>query len=250
VLETPVIQSPTATGLYLYAIVDASDIVPDLIGIDEQPVFALTQNNVAALVGNLRSTRLRPERRNVMAHQKVLASVNNGRGILPMRFGVVMNDEEEISRILETHETNLSEQLDRVRGRIELGLRIAWKPDEVFQHLLQHYPALKQLRDSVPRSREGAIEVGKRVADAMETHRRWQEQMIREMFGDRVVEYCFNAPKNDAQLINAACLIERGCRADFESAVEQLAGTLDDTYSIEFNGPWAPHNFIRLNLAF
>jgi len=245
-----VTESAIETSLYLYALVDHAGGLTGQTGIEGSPVFAVTHGRVSALLGPLKSTRLRPERRNVMAHQKVLASVNDGRAILPMRFGLVVSSEDEVASLLEQHQDNLVEQLQRVRGRIELGLRICWKEDQVFANLMSIYPALEEARRSAPKTREGLIDIGQRVATALTTQRNSIEAQTHAALTDCVGEFAFNAPKSDAQLLNAACLVDRANVPQFESAVNALGATLDDRYTIDFNGPWAPHNFIKLNLAF
>src|SRR5208282_4422951 len=107
-----------------YAILDAADPPGQVTGIDDQPVRRIVHESLAAAISPVTAGRLRPERRHLMAHQKVLASFGFGRGVLPMRFGVVLPDEAKVLFILKTHETTLLHQLDRVRGRLEMGLRV------------------------------------------------------------------------------------------------------------------------------
>ncbi|MGD0460938.1 MAG: GvpL/GvpF family gas vesicle protein [Tepidisphaeraceae bacterium] len=242
-------QSNTMAGLYLYAIVDAADPLGQITGIDDQPVRAVVGQSLAAVVSPVGACRLRPERRHLMAHQKVLASLGFDRGVLPLRFGVILPDEPKVRFILKTHETDLRRQLARVRGRVEMGLRVKWKEEDVFKNLLELNPVLRQTRDRMPNTREAAIEIGRQVAEALERERQRQQELLREVFGDGVVEFCFNGPKNDAQLLNAACLIPSDRSAEFESGVHRLGAMLDDRYLIDFNGPWAPHHFILLNMA-
>jgi hypothetical protein len=236
-------------SLYLYAIMDAAAPLAQVTGIDDQPVRRIVHESLAAAVSPVTTTRLRPERRNLMAHQKILTSFGVGRGVLPMRFGVVLPDEATIELILKTHESDLVRQLERVRGRVEMGLRVKWKEEDVFKNILELNPELRHVRDLMSNTREAAITLGTHVADALESERQNQQHLLHEAFGSGVVEFCFNAPKNDAQLINAACLIAHARTAEFESGVHRLGAMLDDRYLIDFNGPWAPHNFILLNMA-
>ncbi len=242
-------QSNTMAGLYVYAIVDATDPLAQITGIEDQPVREVVHESLAAVVSPVPACRLRPERRNVMAHQRVLTSFGFGRGVIPMRFGVVLPDEPKVQFILETHETDLLRQLERVRGRVEMSLRVKWKVEDVFKNILELNPALRKIRDRMPNTHEAAIEIGKQVADALERERQCRQKQLREVFGDGVVEFCFNAARNDAQLVNAACLIPCQGAAEFESGVHRLGAMLDERYLIDFSGPWAPHNFILLNMA-
>jgi hypothetical protein len=47
--------------------------------------------------------------------------------VLPVRFGSLFADETALSATLATHEAELRADLDRVRGRLELSLRVLWE---------------------------------------------------------------------------------------------------------------------------
>jgi hypothetical protein len=48
--------------------------------------------------------------------------------------------------------------------------------------------------------------------------------------------------------MNLACLIDRSNITAFENAVLKSAKLFDNNFSFDFTGPWAPHNFVNIDL--
>ena len=65
-------------------------------------------------------------------------------------------------------------------------------------------------------------------------------------------DYCYEMKptrfRNEREVLNLACLIGRNGEAKFEEGVIKAAGLFDDNYSFDYKGPWAPHNFVELDL--
>lgn len=49
-------------------------------------------------------------------------------------------------------------------------------------------------------------------------------------------------------MANINCLVARNGQKEFEEAVFQAAALFDNNYDFDLNGPWAPHNFVELDL--
>jgi hypothetical protein len=50
--------------------------------------------------------------------------------------------------------------------------------------------------------------------------------------------------------MSLACLVGRGAgaQAAFEAGVFAAAKLFDNNFAFDYNGPWAPHNFVELDL--
>ncbi|MFH1572375.1 MAG: GvpL/GvpF family gas vesicle protein, partial [Acidobacteriota bacterium] len=72
------------TGRYLYAIVaSAEDRSCGSIGIDGGLVYSISDGRVAAVVSDVPDQKIRPERRNLAAHQEVLKRLMQESSPLP-----------------------------------------------------------------------------------------------------------------------------------------------------------------------
>jgi hypothetical protein len=48
--------------------------------------------------------------------------------------------------------------------------------------------------------------------------------------------------------MSLACLVPRDGQDRFEEGIFAAAKLFDNNFTFDYNGPWAPHNFVDLNL--
>lgn len=247
-------ETAIKTGLYLYAIVPAGTEA-DLgdIGLDGAHVQVVRQGELAAVVSEVPTKKLRPERRNLAAHDAVLRALMDRETPLPVAFGIVADDADELKRVLAREQHRLVEQLQKVRGRVEMGLKVNWDVANIFEHILSMCPDLKQMRDDLfadgrQPSRDEKIELG-RMFDEMVGQKRDQcaTKVVAALEAEGF-EVKRLAPRTEKSVLNLAVLIGREHKDQFTQAVERAAGEFDDTYAFHLDGPWPPSNFIDLRL--
>lgn len=241
-------------GEYLYAIArtrgqaDFSEA-----GIDGAPVRWLSTGQVAALVSRTTRSRLRPERRNLSTHNAVLKWAMQDSSVLPVAFGVVATDEAALLRALRDNQAELSAQLDRIEGKIEMGLRVVWDVPNLFEYFVKLRPELRAARDALVGEKQSAgrddmIELGRMFAELLTEERDRHYERVAEVLTRHGVEIKRNPTRNERDVLTLACLIPRTAQAEFEQAVTEAAAGFDSSFTFDFNGPWAPHNFVELNL--
>jgi hypothetical protein len=49
-------------------------------------------------------------------------------------------------------------------------------------------------------------------------------------------------------VINLACLVKRDAQEAFSAGVFAAANLFDNNFSFDYSGPWAPHNFVEIDL--
>jgi hypothetical protein len=90
-------------------------------------IFAETGNLAAAL--SLRSRQTDSfEAPQLVAYERKVAALHAGGPVIPMRYGYFVEDEATAVRLLEEHRAEYEELLDRLKGRVEMGLRVVWGP--------------------------------------------------------------------------------------------------------------------------
>src|SRR5205823_3446944 len=68
-------------------------------------------------------------------HEEVLQRVLSSTTVVPFRFGAVYLDADGVRELLRDRGTELRAALDRVRGCVELGVKLWADPAEVEAHL-------------------------------------------------------------------------------------------------------------------
>lgn len=254
--EGPAVSCPDESGhQYLYAIVAAG--LPDAIGvpgIGGHPLSVIVEGPVAAVASEIGAPRIRPERRNLGAHHNVLKALMDMSFVpLPMCFGVVGENPASVRRMLARNQAEILDQLRRVAGQAEMGLRVKWDVPNIFEYFVDTHAELRRLRDRVVASgsmpsHEEKIEMGS-TFDRLRTQDRTRfTDEVARFLSPVCSELKVNKCKDDYEVMNLACLVSAQRQDDFSRAVFEAARLFDDRYSFDFSGPWAPHNFVSLDL--
>ncbi len=248
-------RSPAAASRYIYAVVQGpAESLGEMTGIDGRPVYATVFHGVGAVASDVDHRRIRPERQNLAAHRAVLARlVETQDSVLPMRFGLIASGPEQVSRMLSRNHDLFARQLSRFAGKVEMGLRMMWDVPNIFEYFVALHPDLKQMRDAVfgdagAATRDDRIELGRQFAAALNQERSLHTRTVEQTLASRCVEIKRNPVREDREVMNLACLVERNRRDQFEEGVFEAARGFDNNFSFDYNGPWAPHAFADLRL--
>ncbi len=242
-------------GKYLYAIIPAAEERDyGAIGIDGESVYIIADNDVAAVVSNFSNGKIRPERRHIAEHQAVLKRLMEEETPLPITFGVIADGAKEIKRILSLNRKPFTEQLRRVHGKVEMGLRVAWDVPNIFEYFVNTHAEIRMARDQFfgnnrAPTQEDKIEVGRLFDRALQEDREEHTDRVEAILSPACFEIKRNVPRTERDVMNLACLVGReAVDKDFEAAIFESARGFDNSFTFDFNGPWAPHNFADVDL--
>ena len=247
----------TSVGKYLYAVIPSGeDRDYGEIGIGGSLVYTIPDGSMAAVVSDFCNVKIRPERRHIAAHQAVLKSLMETVSPLPISFGVVAEGEKEIRRILSLNRKALASQNQRVSGKVEMGVRVAWDVPNIFEYFVNTHAELRTARDqflggSRSSSQEDKIEVGRLFDHLLKEDREEHCQTVEASLQTCCAEIKRLPVRNEKEVMSLACLVERQLAGkDFEAAICIAAQGFDNNFTFDFNGPWAPHNFVEVELVF
>jgi len=143
------------------------------------------------------------------------------RSVLPVRFGSTFADADGLRRALLDRQAWLLERLERVRGRVELGVRVA-APERA--------PAVVGAgsgRDYLAEK----LRIGRRASG------------VDEPLAQIAVETRRRPSWGAGEVLRASYLVERQEVARFQAAVEALQQAHSDL-AILCTGPWPPYSFV------
>ena len=250
-------QGAARSGRYLYAVVNAAQagLCDGLVGVGEGSVYAISEGQVAAVVSNVPNQRIRPERRNLAAHQAVIKGLMDEVTPLPASFGHIADGPEAIRRILHQNQEAFTEQLRRVEGKVEMGIKVLWAVPNIFEYFIHINNRLRALRDQLFRggrepSHADKIELGRAFDRALNEERARHTATVTDFLGPLCAEIKANEPREEREVMNLACLIRRDAQAGFEASVFEAARHFDNNYSFDYCGPWPPYNFVNGEFQF
>jgi hypothetical protein len=246
-------------GYYLYGLIrTAEDQAYGDIGLEFEGkpsrVYTIRVSSAAAVVSEHAAVeKVTPLRKNLDRYRAVIQELMKTTTIVPVRFGHIAKSKEEISHTLRLNRDGIRRQLDRVDGHVEMGLKVKWDVDNIFEHFISVDAELAALRDqlfgrsSAPSLAE-KIELGRLFVERRTAECDRETARVIEMFHSFYTEVKVNPPKNEALVMDLAFLVKREAIKSFEERIYQVAGTFPSHYIFDYTGPWAPFNFVDLDL--
>ena len=238
----------------LYALIPATpQLTYESAGIEETRVYTISEGGISAVVSDIHSLRLRPERRNLAAHQGVLNRLMEFTTPLPMAFGTIAQGAEAVREMLACNLNAILKQLGRVAGKAEMILRVKWDVPNIFEYFVLTHRELMLARDRLfgtdrePRQ-EDKMEIGRLFERLLEEEREALTEKVEQAvsgYGSRIKR---NKCRNEMEVMNLACLVPRDRLTAFEDRIFQAASLFDNNFAFDYNGPWPPYNFVELSL--
>src|SRR4051812_32079345 len=238
--------------MYVYGVVRAGvrlDLPPE--GVAGGAVTRVEQGDLGALVGTIDEGPVKPSRRNVMAHSRVLQGVvAHAADVLPMRFGVVMPNADAVrDELLALHDEVLRAQLHEHAGRVELTVTVTSPQEDQLRMLLGSDLPLRRAAGDLDRATPSErIAFGEQIARAIEVERERVARRVIAAVSDFAVDAAVDEPRHDDMLANVAFLLDRRWIPAFEGAIEGLSAELGTDRGLRVVGPLPPYHFVELAL--
>lgn len=249
----------TPTGRYVYGLVRAGvELGLGDVGLEHQgrpaPVRVLAEGPVAAVVSECPAReKVAPLRRNLEPHNRVVREVMGAATIVPMSFGHVARSEAKVRKMLRLNRDAILAEIERLDGMVEMGLKVRWDVENIFEYLVNADPALARARSEVfgrsrPPTAAEKIELGRMFEQRLTEERERHADRVVEMLRPRCADLRINPPKAEKVVADLAFLVRRDGVKAFEEMVYQVGGTFPGQYAFDYSGPWVPFNFVEIDL--
>ncbi|MEU5314883.1 GvpL/GvpF family gas vesicle protein [Streptomyces sp. NPDC021562] len=218
----------------------------DGVGDPPRPVRILTVGELAAVVSEA-PEGLRPKRRDLLAHQNVLAEAGGGGCVLPMRFGSVAPDDETVAGVLAERADHYLERLRTLDGRVEYNIKASHIEDAVLHRVMSENAELRALAESNRKSGGGSYEsrlqLGEMVAAAVQAREAEDAEEVRQALEPEAAAVSVG-PESTGWLANLSFLVDRAEAEKFLAQVEQLRKS-HPHLDVRINGPLPPYSFVE-----
>lgn len=240
---------------YIYALIKSSDAA--LLQADApggmcgSPIELINAGEITAVASATAETKIRPQRKYLATHQQIVNWVAEKCSMLPVAFGLIAEDPEAVTRVIDSNSPTLLEQLSVVDGKVEMSLTLRWAVDNVFKYFVSQYDDLMEASQLIARgeaSRDEQIELGRLFERLLTAEREKHTTHVMEMLSSIVVKSELQPQRDEFDIMRLACLINRSDVEAFSEKVFDIAKNFSDDYGFAFNGPWAPYSFVSLSL--
>jgi hypothetical protein len=206
------------SAVYLYAITENREApVPDglrLVAVD----------GMAAVYGSAPGGEVTATVPALWAHEAVVEALMEDGAVLPVRFGTVLESVNRLREELAGRQQEFARGLERVRGRVELGVRAVWPERAAAAAPAESGRAYLERKVGEQRAAEDAL------------------ASVHEPLTHLAVDATVRVQQMPCLTVIAAYLVDRSHVGRFRDEAERLARTLDGV-SLACTGPWPPYSF-------
>lgn len=214
--------------IYAYGICEPAVTAPKFRrrGLGGASLRALEREGLAVVYSRHRSLRPRPIPTLVFDHERVVEAIMARGAVLPLRFGTQLDREEELEAVLAARRDELLRSLERVRGKVELGVRVI--------------PERPRVPGTPGPERSGRGYLLARVR----AHRRHQQatREVHTVLASMSSASCVRQAERPPAIFVAAYLVDSDRVGEFQLEADQLSGAQLGTQLI-VTGPWPPYSF-------
>lgn len=235
-------------ALYAYCLSDesAADALEGCAGVGGSPPRVVRCRDLWATVGEFERERVGVTRENVSAHSAVLSRVLARTTPLPFRFGTLASG-ERLEQFVAGHGEKLSEALSRVRGCVEMSVKVMWGAGGAGREDEARVPSAE-----APGSGAAYLAAKRRALLGDEDSRRRAEGVaawLAGAMGDAVRESSVTLRPSEALVLSAAHLVERARLEDYRERLRRARVAPPEGLRLLTSGAWPPYSFCDLSPA-
>ena len=222
-------------------------------GVAGSPVRAVCRADLAALVTRL-DRPLAATAQDVRAHWQVLLETMEQTAILPMRFGVMMDNDQAVREmLLAQNRARLAARLDDLHGMVQVTVKGRYNQDLILAHIASS-PHLVRLRDRVRASPGGGtllqqIQLGELVVSELARQRELDAAEALAALEPASAGARVEIATGDDAAFNLSFLVASDRRRRFDRAVGRLRARCLPRIEIRYLGPLPPFSFVDADLS-
>ncbi|UKD59147.1 GvpL/GvpF family gas vesicle protein [Amycolatopsis sp. FU40] len=237
-----------STYLYGITFADHPADVGDLRGVGPSPAPArvlAAGDELRAVVGDVEG-ELRAKRRDLLAHQEILQALCEKGPTLPVRFGVVADDDTAVAEEIAAKTEVYTAVLQRVRGHVEMNVKVAHREEAVLGQLLAKDEELRNLaaslREDAGKGQAEQVRFGELVAGRLEEREGEDADAVLSYLLPLASEHS-PGPRVDGCFFTCSFLVPQEKTAEFQDAVQRLATLVEEVAEVRAQGPLPPYSF-------
>ncbi|MES4906904.1 MULTISPECIES: GvpL/GvpF family gas vesicle protein [unclassified Streptomyces] len=235
---------------YVYGIAEGAlpELDDELLGVGDppRPVRTLSEGELSAIVSDC-PERLRPKRRDLLAHQHVLTEVGDGRAVLPMRFGSISRSDEDVRGVLAEQADRYRAQLRRLAHRVEYNVKAVHDEDAVLHQVLAEEPELRAMAEANRAAGGGTYEqrlrFGELMAGAVQAREVRDAGLVEKALAP-AAEEVRSGPEGSGWFVNLSFLVGKDAGGALTEAVAELERA-HPRLRLSVHGPLPPYSFVE-----
>lgn len=233
--------------LHVYGVVAATaQLPPGLTGRGGQPVRVIGDEDLGVLASEI-DDEARVRRDDLLAHAHLLEKIADSSTVIPVRFGMLMPDEDTLRReFLDNQHDRLLALLRAFDGYVQLTVQVAYDEEAALREVLHRDRDLADLREAVAADPDATaqLRLGEAVAGSLALLQQESADLVVDRLRPHVQAMVLNETRGAYDVANVALLVDRRRRQDLDTAVGDLERELDGRMTVRYVGPQPPYAFL------
>ncbi len=212
----------------------------------EQQLRLIEQGNLAMLCSES-DEELSATPESMRSYTTTLCEVIKSVTIVPLRFGTVFPQEEEIRAVLKSKSKEYLKLLAKLDQKIEVELKVWWKKEVFMQTMLKNKRVARWKKALETGNGKGydVVEFGKAIEELANQERMELSKAFGVVLNSIAVDWVVVDSRDEYQVYDGVFLVERTREEEFDQAMGQLHDKYSEIMIFKYTGPWAPHHFIN-----
>ena len=245
-------------SIYIYGFINTNEEKKfDYAGIEGGEVYTQPYQDIAAVVSDSPFTQFDSLPRETLllhlaVYQAVIEKVMRNHYIIPMKFGTVVEGEEEVKRILKKGYNRIKLGAMAMEDRIELDVVAMWSNLDAVLNAIGEEEEIKKLKEaalkSPDKSLDAGINLGRMVKASLDERTKKCASEILRVLRRKSEDQLVHDVMDDSMIMNVAFLITRDDKEIFESKVDRLDEKYQDRVNFRIVGPLPPYSFCTFEM--
>ncbi|MPM42502.1 hypothetical protein SDC9_89167 [bioreactor metagenome] len=226
---------------YIYCITreNPDTACPKVSGHQGGEIVKIPYRQIAAFISKTSQSYFEPTFENLSRHEEVISFFMKEGSPLPMRFSTILSSEEKIKAMLETYYDQFMENLEKVEGKVELGVKVFCKLE------------IQEEKAAMPETSSPREYMLARYCQYQSRQRQTEGIMKEtERLHDRLAalscESSYTRPMKNNLFFNASYLVAKDQKEAFDREAEHLKKQYP-AFKIVYSGPWPAYHFVTIS---
>lgn len=235
-----------STAYLIYCIIETegAHFIPSLAN----DLGVVTYKDIAAIVRKIDTRSIEELNSNkellsnwLVAYQRVNIDIFHHCTILPLRFGTMVDHDEEIEDFLASNYVNIKWALNRLGGKAEITVHLFWDLNSVLQEVSQDKQWLDNADQSI--NPTNTVEIGRRLFVAADAKKKEIIDSVHRKLLAVALDFSDGKSADERIILNRSYLIEKTAEQLFDEAMTELARESKSYLSLKYIGPLPPYSF-------
>ncbi len=240
-----------------------------VLGINNRGIIFIPYRDIAAVVSNIHLIDFdeldkKELAQFIAAHDQVNVGLMRRHDVIPMRFGMIAENAEEIRNILAKAYIQFKAALERISGKAEFIVQVFWNEKNILEKIVRENAEIQKLKKKAESKGRilgfsSKMKLGKLVFEAIESYRK---KYVKDILDD-LVNYFPNFTSGKLldlaktgvdeagkeMIMNYSFLVGKAEESALEFQLNKLAEIYKNELRFKYIGPMAPYSFAVINLG-